>query len=199
MLLHRMARYATRTARAQHVSRGDSLGAAAVLEHHPQAGRIVLDRRHLRAVFDRDAEAVQVLAQDRLGPPLRQAALEFIVAADIGEFRPRDLLQAGAEDLNLPDAHARAKKRLDQAAAVKNLQHRRLDRGPASLAMRGQPALHDARLDAMAKQLGRREQSGRTAPHDQDGRGGYGRTVLVVHWQKLLSVLTGAAAARLVR
>ena len=48
--------------------------------------------------------------------------------------------------------------------------------GPASLAMRRKPAFDDARLDAMAKKLGGREQASRTGPRNQDGR--CGRTIL---------------------
>jgi len=65
-------------------------------------------------------------------------------------------------------------------------QHRRLEGGPASLVMRREPALHDARLDAMAKKFAGREQSGRTAPHDQDGRCGCGQTILTgIHQSKI--------------
>ena len=88
------------------------------------------------------------------------------------KLRGRDLPQARAEQLNLPDAHARAEERLDQAGAVDNLEHGRLQRGPARLVMRREPALDDARLDAMANKLAGREQSGRAAPHDQDSRCG---------------------------
>ena len=92
----------------------------------------------------------------------------------------------------MPDAHARAKERFDQAAAVENLQHRRLERGPASLAMRREPALDDARLDAMAKKFAGREQSGRTGPHDQDGRCGCGLTILTGMQQPDISSLDGS-------
>ena len=109
-----------------------------------------------------------MLAQDRLGAPLRQAALKLIFAAGIGEISRRDLPQAGTQELNAPDAHARAKERLDQAGPVENLQHRRLKSGPASLVMRREPALDDARPDAMAKKLAGREQSGRPGP-DHEG------------------------------
>ena len=105
-----------------------------------------------------------MFAQDCLGAPLRKAALKFVFAAKISEVGGHDLPQTRTQELNVPDTHARAKERLDQAAPVNNLQHRRLQSGPASLAMRREPALHDARLDAMAKKFGGREQAGRTAP-----------------------------------
>jgi hypothetical protein len=70
----------------------------------------------------------------------------------------------------VPDTNTCAKERFDQAASFKNLQHGRLKSGPASLVMRRQPAFHNARLDAMAKKLAGCEQSGRSGPHDQDGR-----------------------------
>ena len=202
MLLHRMARYAMRTARAQHVSRREDLRPAAVFEHHPQAVRVFVDGLHFRAVFDLDAQASQMFAQDRLGLPLRQAALKLIFAPDISEFHRRDLLQARAQQLNLPDAHARAKERLDQTGPVDNLEHGRLQGGPARLVMRREPALDDARLDAMANKLAGREQSGRAAPHDQDGRFGCGRTILtriqqpdIPQWTAHSSVAQGTVVA----
>jgi hypothetical protein len=62
-----------------------------------------------------------MFAQDCLCAPLRQAALKLIFAPDISEYRGRDFLQTRAEQLNLPDAHTRAKEWLDQAAPVNNL------------------------------------------------------------------------------
>ena len=68
----------------------------------------------------------------------------------------------------MPNAHARAKERFNQATPFKNLQHRRLKSGPASLAVRGEPALDDARLDAMAEEFTGCEQSSRAGPNNQD-------------------------------
>jgi hypothetical protein len=68
--------------------------------------------------------------------------------------------------------HTRAKKWLDQASPLDDLQRCRLQCGPASFVMRPEPALDDARLDAMTNEFAGREQSGRTCPHDQDGRSG---------------------------
>ena len=113
-----MARDAVAAARAQHVGHRDGLGAAAGLEHHAQAVRNVFDRFHFGAEFDLDAKALQMLAQDCLGAPLRKAALEAVGAAGLGEVVARDLPQAGAQELDAPDAHARAKERLDQAGPV---------------------------------------------------------------------------------
>ena len=157
MLLHRMARHTVGTARAQNVSRGEDLRSAPSFERYTQAGRVIFDRLHFLAVFNLDAKAFQMFAQDCLGAPLRQAALKFVFAPDIREFRGRDLLQTRAEQLNFPDAHARAKERLDQAAPVNNLQHCGLQRGPASLAVRRQSALDDARLDPMPQEFAGRE------------------------------------------
>jgi hypothetical protein len=93
MLLHRMARYAMATACAEHVSRRDDLCSAAGIEDHAQAGRIILDRRHIGAEFDLKAKALQVVAQDCLGAPLRQAALKLVRAADTSQARVPDLPQ----------------------------------------------------------------------------------------------------------
>jgi hypothetical protein len=87
-----------------------------------------------------------------------------------GKLRGRDLLQARSEQLDLADANSGAEKWLDQPGALDDVQRRRLQRGAARFVMRRQPALHHARPDAMAKKLARREQSGRTAPDDQNGR-----------------------------
>ena len=98
-----------------------------------------------------------MIAQDGFGLPLRQAALKFIFASDTCESRGRDFLQTRSEQLNLPDAHARVKKWLDQASPLNDVQRRRLQRGPARLVMRRQSALDDTRLDAMPNQFARRE------------------------------------------
>jgi hypothetical protein len=169
-------------ARAQHVGRGEDLRSAAGIERHPQAGGVVLDRRHFRAERDLDAEALEMLAQDCFGAPLRQAALKLILAADTREIRGRDLLQTRTEQLKLPDAHARVQEWLDHAGPVEDLEHRGLQGGAARFVMRREPALHDARLDAMAKKLAGREQAGRAASDDQDGR-----HKPVLHWQHTFS------------
>jgi len=94
--------------------------------------------------------------------------------------------------LDARDAHTRAKERFDQAAPVDNLQHRRLQSGPPGLAMRCEPALHDSRSDAVAKKFAGGEQSGWTAPHDQDGRRRYGRTILTGMRQPDISSVDGS-------
>ena len=157
MLLHRMARYAVSAARTEHISHRETLGSAATFERHAQAGRVIFDRLYLCAVLNVDAYIPQVIAQDGFGLPLRQAALKFMFASDTREFRGRDFLQTRSEQLNLPDAHARVKKWLDQASPLDDVQRRRLQRGPASLVMRRQSALDDARLDAMPNKFARRE------------------------------------------
>ena len=55
MLLHRMARYAVSAARAEHISRRETLGSAATFERHPQAGRVIFDRLYFCAVLNVDA------------------------------------------------------------------------------------------------------------------------------------------------
>ena len=85
MLLHRVARYAMATACAQHVSRRDDLRSAARIERHAHAGRIIFDQRHFGAEFDLKAKTLQMFAQDRLGAPLRKAALKLIRATSISE------------------------------------------------------------------------------------------------------------------
>jgi hypothetical protein len=76
--------------------------------------------------------------------------------------------------LNVPDAHASTKERFDYTTPLKHLQNRRLESGPASLAMRRKPALHDARRDAMAKKFAGGKQPSRTRTHNEDGGGGGG-------------------------
>jgi hypothetical protein len=90
-----------------------------------------------------------MIAQNGFGLPLRQAALKFILTPDTSEFRGRDFLQTRSEQLDLPDAHARPKKWLDQASPVDDVQRRWLQSSPAGLVMWRQSALDDARLDAM--------------------------------------------------
>ena len=80
-----------------------------------------------------------------------------------------DLLQAWSEELNVLDRHARTKERFDQAPAIKDLQHRWLEGGAARLVMWREPALHDARLDAMAEEFTGGKQSGRAGSDNEDG------------------------------
>ena len=69
---------------------------------------------------------------------------------------------------------ARLQKSVDDAAAVENLQDRRLDGGPARLMVRRRPALDDSRPHAVAEKLAGGEQARRAGPHDQDFRRGFG-------------------------
>ena len=101
---------------------------------------------------------------------MRKAALEAVGAAGLAEVVARDLAQARTQELDAPDAHADAKERFDQAGPLELRQHGRLESGPARFVMRREPALDDARPDAMAQQLAGREQSGRPGADDQDGR-----------------------------
>jgi hypothetical protein len=161
-----MARYAVGTACAQDVCRRETLCSAVGLKRHAQASRAILDRLYLCAVFNLDAKALQTFAQNGLGSPLRQAALKFILAPNTTEFRGHDFLQTWAEQLDLPDVHSGVKKRLDQASPVDDLEHCRLQCGPAGLVMRLESALYHARPDAMTKKFTGREQSGWAASHD---------------------------------
>src|SRR5271156_2680373 len=195
MLLHRMARDAVGSAGAQHVSRRELFCLATGFERYTQAIRLVLDRLYLRAVFDLDAEAFQMFAQDCLGAPLWQAALKFVLAPDIGEFCGRDFPQTRTEHLHLPDVHAGAKKRLDQSTPLDNLQYRRLQSGAASLVMRRESALHDARFDAVPEKFASRQQSGWAAPHEQDARSRGDLNVLVGSQRHDLSFVKGLSFA----
>jgi hypothetical protein len=150
MLVHRVPRYAVTTARAQQVSGRNGLRSPAGIKRHAYAIRIISDRRHFGAKFHCKAKIVQMLAQNRLGAPLRLAALKIIARTSIGKILAPDFLQTGAEELKAPDVHAGAKKRLSQAGSIEHLHHRWLEKGATRLAMRRQPSLDDARLDAMA-------------------------------------------------
>jgi hypothetical protein len=114
----------------------------------------------------------QMIAQDRLGAPLRQAALKLVCAAGVGKRDGRDLLKTGADELNAPDMHARAQERLDQAGPLDAFQNRGLQGGPARLVMRRCPELDDPGHDAMTHELAGREQARRAGSDDQDARGG---------------------------
>jgi hypothetical protein len=150
MLVHRVPRYAVATASAQQVSGRNGLGSPAGIKRHAYAIRIIFDRRHFGAKFHCKAEVVQMLAQNRIGAPLRLAALKIIVTTGISKILAPDFLQTGTEELKAPDMHAGAKKRLGQAASIEHLHYRRLEKGATRLVMRLGPSLDDARLDAMA-------------------------------------------------
>jgi hypothetical protein len=53
----------------------DAAASAAAFEHNARSGRISIDRCHFSAEFDLKTKTAQVVAQDCLGAPLRQAAL----------------------------------------------------------------------------------------------------------------------------
>jgi len=88
---------------------------------------------------------------------LRLAALKLIAAPKTAKARGRDLTHAWAQDLNVPDMHAGADERLNQAGPVEDVEDARLERGPARLVMPLKSLLNDAGLDAMAHQFVGRE------------------------------------------
>src|SRR5262249_47228337 len=107
MFLHRMARDAVGAACTEDVSRREIL--RLTTKRHQQVRRAIFDRPYPSAVFDLDAKALQMFAQNFFGAPLRKAALKFILAPDISKFGGRDFLQTRPQQLNLPDMHTRAK------------------------------------------------------------------------------------------
>ena len=170
MLPHGMARDAMSSAGAQQVARLADLGSAAHVERNAESLRTSVDRSDLDAIFDGDAVPRQMIAEDLLSPPLRLAALKFVAAAEAGEVRTYDWAHARAKELAVLDVHAAANERLDQVGPVDDVEHRRLERGSARLVVRRKPSLNDARFDAVTHQFAGREQSGRTASDDQEGR-----------------------------
>jgi hypothetical protein len=145
------------TARAQQVSGRNGLRSPAGIKRHAYAIRIIFDRRHFGAKFHCTAKIAQMLPQNRLGAPLRLAALKIIATPGISKILAPNFLQTGTEELKVPDVHAGAQKRLSQVGSVEHLHYRWLEKGATRLAMRREPALDNARLDAMAKKLARRE------------------------------------------
>jgi hypothetical protein len=91
-----------------------------------------------------------MLAQNRLGAPLRLAALKIIATTGISKILAPDFLQTGTEESKAPDVHAGAQKRLSQAGSIEHLHYRRLEKRATRFAMRRKPSLDDARLDPMA-------------------------------------------------
>jgi hypothetical protein len=138
------------TARAQQESGRNGLRSSAGIKRHAYATRIIFDRGHFGAKFHCKAKIAQMLAQNRLGAPLRLAALKIIATTGITKILAPDFLQTGTEELKPPDVHAGAKKRLSQVASIEHLHYRRLEKRATRLAMRREPLLDDARLDAMA-------------------------------------------------
>ena len=100
--------------------------------------------------------SVETLKQDLLELENHWLQVENDPDALEGILAP-DFLQTGTEELKAPDVHAGVKKRLGQTASVEHLHYRWLEKGATRLAMRREPALDNARLDAMAKKLARRE------------------------------------------
>jgi hypothetical protein len=95
---------------------------------------------------------------------------ELINRAGFREVVARDLPQAGTQELDVLDAHARAKERFSQTGARKHFQCRGLQGGPSRLPMRPQSAFHNAWPDTMTNQFASREQSGRRGPNHEGFR-----------------------------
>ena len=109
-----------------------------------------------------------MVAQRRLGEPLRLAALKFVFAAEALELGKSKARLPGPQNLDLPNAHAVGEKGLDHAGLVEEFKHRRLERGPARLVVGGGASLDDPRLHAMADEFACREQARRPRPDDED-------------------------------
>ena len=150
MLMHRVPGYAVATARAQQVSGRNRLCSPAGIKRHAYAIRIIFDRGDLGAKFHLEAKTIQMLAQNRLGAPLRLAALKIIATTGISKILAPDFPQTGTEELKALDVHAGAKKTLSHAGSIEHLHYRWLQKGAARLAMRREPSLDDAWPDAMA-------------------------------------------------
>jgi hypothetical protein len=99
--VHGIARDAVGAAGAQDVSCGELFRSPASFERHKEICSAFVDGLDVSAVFNLDAETVQMFAQNRFGAPLRQAALKFILGPDAGEFGCRDFLQTRSEELEL--------------------------------------------------------------------------------------------------
>ena len=84
-------------ARADEIVRSNDLLTAALVQRHCDAIAIGFDRRRLDAELDGKPPARQMVAQHRLGAPLRLAALELVLAPQARELDERDPLELGPE------------------------------------------------------------------------------------------------------
>src|SRR6188472_1462040 len=109
-----------------------------------------------------------MVAQRRLGKPLGLAALEFVFAAKAGQLSEADARLSRPQKLDLFDADALSKKRLDHARLIEQFEHRGLERGPARLVMGRKPLLDDPRLHPVAAKLARGEKARWTGANDED-------------------------------
>ena len=167
MLVHGMAGDVMRAPGAEQILRLNHLRPVVRLERHSQSPGVRVDGDDFGPVFHLDSATGQVIAQNLLRAPLRLTALKLIAAADAAKVGGGDLLHAWAHKLGMLDMDAGGQERLHQTGAVENLEHRRLERGPAGLVMGREPLLDDARLDAMAHEFAGREEAGGAAANDQ--------------------------------
>ena len=158
-----------RTARAEHVAerRGLDLAVGAAKADVERVG-VLFDRKNGRPAFDENAEAVQVLGEDCLGLPLRQAALVLVRAADAAESAGGERNEAARVEACAAHADGSFEERREHARAREKLEPGGLNGGRAGLTVRREPASDDARHDAVAGKLAGSQEASRAPSDDKD-------------------------------
>ena len=127
-----------------------------------------LDGCDFGSELDRDALLRKAVAEDRFRPPLRLAALEFVLRTKAGEFAQSEADLSRADEFHLLDPRALLEEWRDEAGLVEGLEHGGLKRGAARLVVRLYAALDDARPHPMAEQLAGCKKPGRPRADDHD-------------------------------
>jgi len=111
---------------------------------------VLFDRQNGSPAFDENAKTVQVLGEDYLGLPLRQAALVLVHAANATQRAGGERDKAGRVKTCAAHAVGSLEKRREHARAREKLEPGGLNGGRAGLMVRQEPAFDDARHDAIA-------------------------------------------------
>ena len=120
---------------------------------------IPLSERHrLDTALHGAPEFSDPVGEDLLGPPLRQAALEFPRAVGAGEGQLAYQPELRVKEPGEPQVHRFGEHPVDQTRPGENLQRSGLYRGSAGLSVRAGLTLDDAGLHPPTRKLYGREQ-----------------------------------------
>src|SRR5262249_58918428 len=111
---------------------------------------VLFDRKNGSPAFDENAEAIQVLLEDCLSLPLRQAALVLVSAADAAERAGGERDEAGRVDTCAAHTDGAFEERREHARPREALEPGGLNGGRAGLTVRHGRAFDGAPRGAVA-------------------------------------------------
>src|SRR5262249_17418959 len=118
---------------------------------------VLFDRKNGSPAFDENAEAIQVLLEDCLSLPLRQAALVLVSAADAAECAGGERDEAGRVETCTAHTDGAFEERREHARAREELEPGGLNGGRPGPTVGPEPAVDGARRGARAFDDARRD------------------------------------------